>query len=88
MIKGKQILSWKRSCGKACEHCLYSNHGSNFCPLLYCRVCKSYGHSAVVCDQKEKNPACERKKVPASPGGLAETHKTYLEQQIPADPIG
>lgn len=79
MKKGKQTLFWKSCSGKSCEHCLYTNHGSDFCPLLYCRLCKTYGHSAVV---------CERKKVPAGPDGPTETRKTYLEQLATPESIG
>ena len=78
MKRGKQTLIWKCAEGKPCEHCLYTNHGSDLCPLLYCRICKGYGHSAVV---------CERKKVPESQG-LPETRKTYLEHLDAPDPIG
>ena len=32
-----------------CYHCKYSAHSQKYCPLRYCKLCKAYGHSEMVC---------------------------------------
>ena len=32
-----------------CYNCKYAAHSQKYCPLRYCKMCKSYGHSEVVC---------------------------------------
>ncbi len=32
-----------------CYHCKYSAHSQKYCPLRYCKLCKTYGHSEMVC---------------------------------------
>ena len=32
-----------------CYYCDYSKHSQNYCPLRFCFLCKTYGHSVKVC---------------------------------------
>ena len=53
VLMGKQSYVWKmqykaKTGGTKCMRCMYT-HASSRCPLLYCRKCNAYGHSAVVC---------------------------------------
>ena len=32
-----------------CYQCKYAAHSQKYCPLRYCKLCKSYGHSEMVC---------------------------------------
>ena len=45
-----------------CYQCKYAAHSQKYCPLRYCKLCKSYGHSEMVCWKRnsmtdEVNPA-------------------------------
>jgi hypothetical protein len=52
---GHQTLTYNHTVAphaKPCGHCAYV-HPTSRCPLLYCRLCDAYGHSAVVCEKKK-----------------------------------